>query len=467
MLRKTKDNQFNYDHVEKLDKKNHDKAYEFCEGYKSFISTCKTERECVSYIIEEAKKNGYKDFYDTKVLSLKAGDKYYYNDRNKAVVLFTIGNKPLSDGINFLVAHIDSPRIDLKANPIYETDELCYFKTHYYGGIKKYQWPTVPLSMHGRIFREDGTYLDINVGEKTGDTQFIITDLLPHLERNDHGDKKISEAIKGEDLNILLGSIPFIDKDDKEKTDLVKKNILQILNKTYGITEKDFVRAEIEFVPATKPTDIGFDRSLIAGYGQDDRVCSYPQLIAELNYKGEGKTSVTVFTDKEEIGSEGNTGMVSNFLFDMIEDLADIANLKARDIYRKSICFSSDVTSAYDPTFSDVFESRNSSYLNRGVAVMKYTGSRGKSGSNDTSAETMAYVIKLLDDNDVIWQTGELGKVDIGGGGTISMYMSQRNVDTVDIGVPVLSMHSPYEVTAKLDIYHTYLGYSALLNTKE
>lgn len=466
MLRKTKDNQFNYDHVEKLDSKNHDKAYEFCEGYKDFISTCKTERECVSYIIEVAKKNGYKDFYANKVTSFNKGDKYYYNDRNKAVVLFTVGEKALSDGINFLVAHIDSPRIDLKANPIYETDELCYFKTHYYGGIKKYQWPTVPLSMHGRIFKEDGSYIDVNIGEKDGDTQFIITDLLPHLERNDHGDKKISEAIKGEDLNILLGSIPFIDKDNKEETNLVKKNILQILNKTYGITEKDFVRAEIEFVPATKPTDIGFDRSLIAGYGQDDRVCSYPQLIAELNYKGDGKTSVTVFTDKEEIGSEGNTGMVSNFLFDMLEDMAEISQVKVRDVYRKSICFSSDVTSAYDPTFSDVFESRNSSYLNRGVAVMKYTGSRGKSSSNDTSAETMAYVIKILDDNNVVWQTGELGKVDIGGGGTISKYMSQRNIDTVDIGVPVLSMHSPYEITAKLDIYHTYLGYAALLNTK-
>ena len=466
MLRKSNDNEFNYDHIEKLDSKNHNKAYDFCEEYKKFITKCKTERECVSYIIEEAEKKGYKDFYKNKPTSLKQGEKYYYNDRNKAVVLFTIGNKKIAEGINFLVAHIDSPRLDLKANPIYESDEICYFKTHYYGGIKKYQWPTIPLSMHGKIFKDDGSFIDVNIGENDDDMQFIITDLLPHLERNDHGDKKISEAIKGEDLNILLGSIPFIDKNDKEGALLVKKNILSILNKTYGITEKDFVRAEIEFVPALKARDIGFDRSLIAGYGQDDRVCSYPQLIAEFLYDGNNKTSMTVFTDKEEIGSEGNTGMVSNFLFDLIEDICDIENIKPRDAYRNSICFSSDVTSAYDPTFSDVFEKRNASFLNRGVAVMKYTGSRGKSGSNDTSAETMAYVIKILDDNDVIWQTGELGKVDIGGGGTISKYMSQRNIDTVDIGVPVLSMHSPYEVTSKLDIYHTFLAYSALLNSR-
>ena len=316
--------------------------------------------------------------------------------------------------------------------------------------------------MHGKIFLENGETIDVNIGEKDTDPKFIITDLLPHLADKQY-QKKANELIEGEDLNIVIGSIPFVDNNDKDIKNAVKLNVLKILNKTYGITEKDFVRSEIEFVPANKSSDIGFDKSMIAAYGQDDRVCAYPALMAELENTNPDLTSIAVFTDKEEIGSEGNTGMVSEYLFHIVEDLAEISGVKARDIYRKSICFSSDVNSAYDPSFSDVFEKRNCSYINKGVVITKYTGHRGKSGSNDASAETMAKVLKLMDDRQVVWQTG---KVDIGGGGTIAKYMSQRNIDTVDIGVAVLSMHSPYELTSKLDIYHTYLAYKAFLLNK-
>lgn len=458
MSNKIKDFEYEYEHIMLTDEKKKEKAFEFCEEYKKFISANKTERECVKSIIEKAKEYGYKEF-DKKI---EVGGKYFINNRDKAVVLVTIGKKMFDSGINFVVSHIDSPRLDLKANPIYETDDILYFKTHYYGGIKKYQWPTIPLSMHGRIFLEDGKSLDLKIGEDDNDTKFLITDLLPHLGQK-QGERKLSEGITGEELNIVIGSLPFLDKNDKEIKNAVKKYTLSILNKEYNITEKDFVRAEIEFVPAFKASDIGFDRSMIAAYGQDDRVCAYPALMAELENNNNEKTSFTVFTDKEEIGSEGNTGMVSNFLFDIVSDFLDELNIKPRDVYRKSMCFSSDVNSAYDPTFSDVFEKRNSSCINKGVVVTKFTGHRGKSQSNDASAETMAKVINILDKENVIWQTGELGKVDIGGGGTIAMYMSQRNIDTIDIGVAVLSMHSPFELTSKLDIYETYLGYKAFL----
>ncbi len=449
---------YEYKHIMNTSAEKKDKAYEFCEGYKNFITKNKTERECVKSIIEIAKKNGYKEFEN----KIEPNGKYFINNRNKAVVLVTMGKEMFDNGINFVVSHIDSPRLDLKANPIYETDDIAYFKTHYYGGIKKYQWPTIPLSMHGKIFLENGKSLDLNIGEDDKDTKFLITDLLPHLGQK-QSERKLSEGITGEELNIVIGSLPFIDKDEKDIKDAVKRYVLSILNKEYGITEKDFVRAEIEFVPAFKASDIGFDRSMIAAYGQDDRVCAYPALMAEIENIDNQKTSFTVFTDKEEIGSEGNTGMVSNFLFDIVEDFAELLNVKTRDVYRKSMCFSSDVNSAYDPTFADVFEKRNSSFINKGVVVTKFTGHRGKSQSNDASAETMARVLNILDNDNVTWQTGELGKVDIGGGGTIAMYMSQRNIDTIDIGVAVLSMHSPYELTSKLDVYETYLAYKAFL----
>ena len=461
MSNKIENNKYEYNHILKTDTDCKSKSYEFCEKYKKFISENKTEREVTKYIEDVAKQNGYK-LFDKTIKDVKPGDKFYINNRDKSIVLITIGKEVLDKGINFIVSHIDSPRLDLKANPIYEDSEIGYFKTHYYGGIKKYQWPTIPLSMHGKIFLENGNSIDLNIGEKENEPKFIITDLLPHLADKQYK-KTASELIEGEDLNIVIGSLPFVDSNDKELKEAVKQNILNILNDTYGITEKDFVRSEIEFVPSNIATDIGFDKSMIAAYGQDDRVCAYPALIAEIENKNPNKTSIAVFTDKEEIGSEGNTGMVSEFLFDIVEDLADMFSIKARDIYRNSLCFSSDVNSAYDPNFSDVFEKRNCSYINKGVVITKFTGHRGKSGSNDASAETMAKVISLLDSQNVVWQTGELGKVDIGGGGTIAKFMSQRNIDTVDIGVAVLSMHSPYELTSKLDIYHTYLAYKAFL----
>ena len=449
-----------YEHILKTDKNCFKAALNFCEGYKDFMDSSKTERECVKTIIELAESKGYKAF-NKNAKSLKAGTKLYVNNRGKSIVLITIGKESLDKGVNFVISHIDSPRLDLKPNPVYESDEIAYFKTHYYGGIKKYQWPTVPLSMHGRIFREDGSFVDISIGEKDDEPKFIITDLLPHLAA-EQDKRTLREGVKGEELNIVIGSIPMIDLDEEIK-DAVKENTLKILYDSFKIKEKDFARAEIEFVPANKATDIGFDKSMIAAYGQDDKVCAYPALIAELENENPNKTSVAVFTDKEEIGSEGNTGMVSDYLFSIMEDLADIAGIKVRDCYRNSLCLSSDVNSAYDPTFADVFEKKNASYINRGVVLTKYTGHAGKSGSNDASAETMAKVIKLMDDRNVVWQIGELGKVDIGGGGTIAKYVSQRNIDTIDVGVAVLSMHSPYELTSKLDIYHTYLAYKAFL----
>ena len=452
-----------YEHILKIDKNCFDEADKFCEGYKTFMNSSKTERECVNTIIDIVKSKAYKEF-NKDIKELKAGDKLYINNRGKAVILVTVGKEPLDKGINFVISHIDSPRLDLKPNPMYENEGISYFKTHYYGGIRKYQWPTVPLSMHGRIFKADGSFVDISLGEKEGETKFIITDLLPHLAE-EQNKRTLREGIKGEELNIVIGSIPITDEDTEIK-DLIKENVLRILNKMYGIKEKDFARAEIEFVPANKAADIGFDKSMIAAYGQDDKVCAYPSLMAEIENINPDKTSVVVFTDKEEIGSEGNTGMVSEYLFQVMEDLADLANVKTRDIYRNSLCLSSDVNSAYDPTFADAFEKRNASHINHGVVLTKYTGHAGKSGSNDASAETMAKIIKLMEDKNVVWQIGELGKVDIGGGGTIAKYVSQRNIDTIDVGVAVLSMHSPYELTSKLDIYHTYLAYKAFLLNK-
>ena len=323
-----------YDHILNIDKNCFDEACKFSEGYKTFMNSSKTERECVNTVIDIVKSKGYKEF-DKNVSDLKAGEKYFINNRGKAVVLITIGKEKLDKGVNFVISHIDSPRLDLKPNPMYESEGISYFKTHYYGGIRKYQWPTVPLSMHGRIFKTDGSYVDICLGEKDDEPKFIITDLLPHLA-DEQNKRTLREGIKGEELNIVIGSIPIIDEDTEIK-DLIKENTLRILNKMYGIKEKDFARAEIEFVPANLASDIGFDKSLVAAYGQDDKVCAYPSLMAEVENVNPVRTSIAVFTDKEEIGSEGNTGMVSEYLFDIMEDLADIAKVKARDIYRNSI----------------------------------------------------------------------------------------------------------------------------------
>ena len=442
-------------HIAKDNPKDIEKAMEFAEGYKTFLDHSKIERECVSYSVALAEKAGYKPF--SRGIKAKTGDKFYYVNRGKNLYLVTIGKKPLNEGIHFNIAHIDSPRIDLKPNPLYETEELAYFKTHYYGGIKKYQWTTIPLALHGRIMLADGKAIDVDFGEKPGDPVLVITDLLPHLGRA-QGERKLNEGIKGEELNILLGSLPV---DDKEVKEAFKLRVLSILHDKYGITEKDFMRSELTLVPAQKAVDVGLDSSMVGAYGQDDKVCAYTALMAEFDCKKPEYTSLTALVDKEEIGSTGNTGMESDALLHFVEDLAECEGERVRDILRNSICLSSDVNAAYDPTFPDVYEKQNSSFFNHGPVLTKYTGVRGKGGSNDASAETMQKVIGYMEDAGVAWQVGELGKVDEGGGGTIAMFMSNMDVDTVDLGVAVLSMHAPFELTAKLDVYYTYKAFLA------
>ena len=442
-------------HIAKDNPKDIEKAMEFAEGYKTFLDHSKIERECVSYSVALAEKAGYKPF--SRGIKAKTGDKFYYVNRGKNLYLVTIGKKPLNEGIHFNIAHIDSPRIDLRPNPLYETEELAYFKTHYYGGIKKYQWTTIPLALHGRIMLADGKAIDVDFGEKPGDPVLVITDLLPHLGRA-QGERKLNEGIKGEELNILLGSLPV---DDKEVKEAFKLRVLSILHDKYGITEKDFMRSELTLVPAQKAVDVGLDSSMVGAYGQDDKVCAYTALMAEFDCKKPEYTSLTALVDKEEIGSTGNTGMESDALLHFVEDLAECEGERVRDILRNSICLSSDVNAAYDPTFPDVYEKQNSSFFNHGPVLTKYTGVRGKGGSNDASAETMQKVIGYMEDAGVAWQIGELGKVDEGGGGTIAMFMGNMDVDTVDLGVAVLSMHAPFELTAKLDVYYTYKAFLA------
>ncbi len=442
-------------HIAKDNPKDIEKAMEFAEGYKTFLDHSKIERECVSYSVALAEKAGYKPF--SRGIKAKTGDKFYYVNRGKNLYLVTVGKKPLNEGIHFNIAHIDSPRIDLKPNPLYETEELAYFKTHYYGGIKKYQWTTIPLALHGRIMLADGKAIDVDFGEKPGDPVLVITDLLPHLGRA-QGERKLNEGIKGEELNILLGSLPV---DDKEVKEAFKLRVLSILHDKYGITEKDFMRSELTLVPAQKAVDVGLDSSMVGAYGQDDKVCAYTALMAEFDCKKPEYTSLTALVDKEEIGSTGNTGMESDALLHFVEDLAECEGERVRDILRNSICLSSDVNAAYDPTFPDVYEKQNSSFFNHGPVLTKYTGVRGKGGSNDASAETMQKVIGYMEDAGVAWQIGELGKVDEGGGGTIAMFMGNMDVDTVDLGVAVLSMHAPFELTAKLDVYYTYKAFLA------
>ena len=442
-------------HIAKDHPKEIEKAIEFAEGYKTFLDHSKIERECVQYSVAMAEKAGYKPF--GRGIKGKSGDKFYYVNRGKNLFLVTLGKKPLNEGIHFNIAHIDSPRIDLKPNPLYETEELAYFKTHYYGGIKKYQWTTIPLALHGRIMLADGKAIDVDFGEKPGDPVLVITDLLPHLGRA-QGERKLNEGIKGEELNILLGSLPV---DDKEVKEAFKLRVLSILHDKYGITEKDFMRSELTLVPAQKAVDVGLDSSMVGAYGQDDKVCAYTALMAEFDCKKPEYTSLTALVDKEEIGSTGNTGMESDALLHFVEDLAECEGERVRDILRNSICLSSDVNAAYDPTFPDVYEKQNSSFFNHGPVLTKYTGVRGKGGSNDASAETMQKVIGYMEDAGVAWQVGELGKVDEGGGGTIAMFMGNMDVDTVDLGVAVLSMHAPFELTAKLDVYYTYKAFLA------
>ncbi len=430
----------------------------FCEGYMNYLDASKTERESVETALSMAKAGGFVEF--DKNIRYPAGSKVYVNNRGKALILAVIGHKDIKDGVSISAAHVDSPRIDLKPNPLYEDGNMAYFKTHYYGGIKKYQWTAIPLALHGVIVKKNGEAVKVNIGEAAEDPKFVITDLLPHLAANQMK-STMAEGIKGESLNILIGSRPF---DNTESAEAVKLNILNILNEKYDIVEEDFLSAELEAVPAFSACDIGFDRSLIGAYGHDDRVCAYPALMAILDCEEPEYTAVTVLTDKEETGSEGNTGLDSKYLEYFIHDLAAIYGAEGRDVLSASKCLSADVNVAFDPNFPEVTERRNTAVVNGGVCITKYTGARGKGGTSDASAEFMAEIRALLDSEGICWQTGELGKVDEGGGGTVAKYIAHLNVDVVDLGVPVLSMHAPFEVVSKTDVYMAYRSFLALFN---
>ena len=444
-----------FPHIAKEAPEQVEEAAAFCEGYKAFLDEGKTERECVKKAVELLKAAGYAEF-DTQG-SYQPGDKVYYVNRNKAIIATTFGEKSVKEGIRMNGAHIDSPRLDLKPSPVYEKDDMALFKTHYYGGIRKYQWATIPLAMHGVIIRKNGETVELNLGEKPGDPVFCITDLLPHLSA-EQNERKLKDGIKGEELNIVIGSIPYTDDEVKEP---VKLMALKLMNEQFGITEKDFLRAEVEFVPAHKASDVGFDRSMVGAYGQDDRICAYTALMAEIDTKNPTYTTMTILTDKEEIGSEGNTGLNSNYVGDYITYLAELEGVNPKEVFRNTICLSSDVNAAYDPTFASVYDPLNSSYVNKGCVLTKYTGARGKSGSNDASAELMAKVIGIMEKEGVYWQIGELGAVDVGGGGTIAKFVASMNIDVVDLGVPILSMHAPFELASKLDVLNTYRAFKA------
>lgn len=424
--------------------------FDFCELYKSFLDNGKTERLCVKNSIKLAKEAGFVEYKETD--KLKSGDKIYINNRDKSILLAVIGEKPVTDGIRLVAAHIDSPRLDLKQNPLYEDTDLALFKTHYYGGIKKYQWTALPLALHGVFAKKDGSVVEVVIGEDEGDPKFVINDLLPHLSR-EQNKRTLSDGIRGEELNVLIGSMPF--KSD-EGSELVKLNILKILNEKYGVTEEDFLSAELELVPAAKASDIGFDRSLIGAYGQDDRVCAFPALSAIFKVEAPQKTAIAILADKEETGSDGNTGLNSDFLTHVVHDICIMQGCDETVAKRNSKCLSADVNAGIDPTFQDVMERRNASFLNYGVVLTKYTGGGGKGGTSDASAEYVAQIRAMLDNAGIIWQTGELGRVDAGGGGTVAMYIANLGIDVVDLGVPVLSMHAPYETTSKLDVYMCY-----------
>lgn len=436
-------------------------AHEFCEGYKQFLNAAKTEREVVAYSEELLRGAGYKPFVPGQ--QLNPGDKVYMINRKKCVLAATIGRKSLAEGFHLNIAHVDAPRLDLRPVPLFEKKSLAYLRTHYYGGVRKYQWATIPLSIHGVVYRADGTSAEICIGENPSDPVFCITDLLPHLAAKQN-EKKLPDAITGENLNILIGSDPIEDKDVENR---VKLNVLGMLNETYGITESDFTRAEIEIVPAFTARDVGLDRSMIGAYGHDDRVDAYPALMAEITTVSPAYTSVCVLTDKEEVGSDGVTGLNSMYTFHFLQQLCAAQGVDYITACKASKCLSADVTAAYDPSYDDAFEPDNGTYAGRGVAIYKYTGSRGKSSTSDASAELVSYLTHLLDSNNVIWQIGEMGKIDLGGGGTVAKYVANQDIDTIDIGVPVLSMHSPFEVVSKADVYMAYLTFKAFCEDEQ
>lgn len=438
-----------------------EKAAAFAEGYKKFMDSAKTEREAAVVSEQMLLAAGYKAFEPKKAYA--PGEKVYFIQENKAVVAATIGQKPYEEGFRLVIAHIDCPRLDLRPNPLYESDHMSYFRTHYYGGIRKYQWATIPLAIHGVFTRADGSSVNFAIGEDENDPVFCITDLLPHLGA-EQNERKLSEGIKGEELNVLIGSDTVEEEDVKEA---VKLNTLILLNQKYGITERDFTRAEIEVVPAYKARDIGLDRAMIGAYGHDDRVDAYPALMAEIGTKSPAYTSVCVLTDKEETGSDGVTGLNSMYTFHFLQQLCAGQGADYITACKAAKCLSADVTAAYDPTFADAFEPDNGTYAGRGVAIYKYTGSRGKSGTSDASAELVSYLTGLMDANSVVWQIGEMGKLDLGGGGTVAKYVANQDIDTIDIGVPVLSMHSPFEIVSKADVYMAYLTFKAFCEDAE
>ncbi len=421
----------------------------YCKAYIDFLDNSRTEREAVSNTIALAEKQGFVPYVPG--MELKPGDKIYSNNRDKALTLAVMGKKPLSEGAMIAGAHIDSPRIDLKQVTLYEQDELAYFKTHYYGGIKKYQWVTIPLELHGAVALKSGEVVNVIIGREKDEPKFVITDLLPHLSA-DQMKKTLAEGFTGEGLNILLGSAPYAD----EGKDRVKLAVMSILNDMYGITEEDFLSAELYAVPAFDVCEVGVDRSLIGGYGHDDRVCAFAELQAIFDVEKPERTCVCILVDKEEIGSEGVSGMQSAAFDSFMADLCESQGVALRRCYEKSFCLSADVSAAFDPLYPEVSEKRSAAKLNYGVALCKFTGVRGKGASSDAAAELIAYLRRLFEREGVIWQMAELGKVDQGGGGTIARFMAKRNIDTIDAGVPVLSMHAPFEVVAKLDCYMTY-----------
>ena len=433
--------------------------FKFADEYMYFLNNGKTERECVKFARKMLEENGFKNVLDCDTLI--AGDKVYYINRNKSVYAAVIGTEKLEEGLNVIGAHIDSPRLDLKPNPLYEEGGFAYFKTHYYGGIKKYQWTTIPLSMHGVIVKTNGEVVEVNIGESDEDPIFTITDLLPHLAM-EQMERKLKEGVKGEDLNLLIGSRPYGAEDS---SDSIKLNILSILNRKYGIVEADLMSAEIELVPAFKARTLGFDGSMVAGYGQDDKVCSYATIRALLDTANPSKTAVCILSDKEEIGSIGNTGMES-LVFDYF--ISELLNRKGenrpdliRKVFNNSRMLSSDVDAGFDPIYASVSDTKNAGYLGKGITLNKYTGARGKSGASDANAEFVAEVRCMLEANNIAYQVTELGKVDVGGGGTIAYILANKGVDVIDCGVPVLSMHAPYEVTSKFDIYSAFETYRA------
>lgn len=462
----SKDLTKNYDYAwDKLDEKEFSDLMKLSEDYKCFMDSSKTERESVDEIVKQAKACGYTDLEDAikENKALKPGDKVYSVNMNKAVALFIMGSQPVENGLSIVGSHIDSPRIDLKANSLYESDGLAMLDTHYYGGIRKYQWVTLPLAIHGVMVKKGGEKVNVVIGEDESDPVVYISDLLPHLSRAQN-EKKLSKGIEGEDLNILFGSIPVKDKDEKQK---VKLNILRLLNEKYGIVEEDFVTAELEVVPAGKARDVGLDRSMVMAYGHDDRVCAFTSMRAMFDIENPERTCVGLFVDKEEIGSVGATGMHSKFFENMVAEIMELAGqyseLKLRRALSNSRMLSSDVAAAFDPNYPSVNEKKNAAFMGKGISISKYTGSGGKSGSNDASCEFVGYIRDIFDKGGVVWQTSELGKVDEGGGGTIAYILAGYDMDVIDCGVAVLSMHAPWEVVSKADIYETYKAYKVFM----